>query len=277
MPIILPTRITGDWTMIVQNEGEPFFFKGGRTGCLLIHGTTGTPKEMRWLGEYLASKGHTVIGCRLFGHATDQKDLLRARWYDWFTSVEDAYHILSGSCDQIFLTGVSLGGLLSLLFASRFPITGVIACSTPYSMPEKITVLLRPLLPLISVVWRYFPKGEPDWYNIELHKDHLEYPSYPIRVATELHRLIDEVQKCIPNITVPTLIIHSKRDATIPSHHAEKIHEKLGSKDKVLLWLEKSGHNVTRDSEREKVFQATAEFIQWVSSKNDFFRQQSLE
>jgi len=252
--------------MIVQDEGKPFFFKGGQTGCLLIHGATGTPKEMRWLGEYLASKGYSVLGCRLFGHATDQKDLLRARWYDWFTSVEDAYHILSGTCNQIFTAGISLGGLLSLLFASQFPVSGLIAYSTPYSMPEKLAVILRPVLPLISTLWHYFPKGEPDWHDIELHKDHLEYPTYPIRVATELHRLIDEVQKALPTIAAPALIIHSIKDATIHFQHAEKIHEALGSRDKELLWLENSGHNMTRDSERDTVFHATAAFIQRVSN-----------
>ena len=252
--------------MIVQEEGRPFFFQRGRTGCLLIHGTTGTPKEMRWLGEYLASRGISVLGYRLFGHATDQSDLLRVRWYDWLTSVEDAYHILSGICDHIFISGVSLGGLLSLHFASQFPTAGLIACSTPYSMPEKLAVVLRPVLPLLSTVWRYFPKGEPDWHDIELHKDHLEYPSYPIRVATELHRLIDAVQKLLSNITAPALIIHSLKDATVPYQHAEKIYNSLGSKDKELFWLEKSGHNVTRDVERDKVFVATSDFIQRVSS-----------
>jgi carboxylesterase len=252
--------------MIIQEDGKPFFFQGGRTGCLLIHGTTGTPKEMRWLGEYLASRGISVLGCRLFGHATDQSDLLRARWYDWLASVEDAYHILSGMCDQIFISGVSLGGLLSLYFASQFPVAGLITCSTPHSMPEKLAVVLRPVLPLLSNFWRYFPKGEPDWHDIELHKDHLEYPSYPIRVATELHRLIDAVQKALPNITAPAFIIHSLKDATVPYQHAEKIYNSLGSKDKELFWLEKSGHNVTRDSERDKVFIATSNFIQRVSS-----------
>jgi carboxylesterase len=252
--------------MIVQDEGKPFFFQGGRTGCLLIHGATGTPKEMRWLGEYLASKGISALGCRLFGHATDQKDLLRARWYDWLTSIEDAYHILSGICNQIFIAGISLGGTLSLYFASQFPTAGVITYSTPYSMPEKLAVILKPLLPLIGCVWHYFPKGDPDWHDIELHKDHLEYPTYPIRIAIEYHHLIDEVQKVLPNITVPTLIIQSIKDAMIPYQHAEKIYASLGSQDKELFWLEYSGHNMTRDSERDKVFIATADFIQRVSS-----------
>lgn len=33
--------------------GEPFFFPGGSTGCLLLHGFTVMPQEMLWLGEDL--------------------------------------------------------------------------------------------------------------------------------------------------------------------------------------------------------------------------------
>ncbi len=62
---------------------EPFVFPGGPVGCLLVHGFTGTPKEMRWLGEYLAGQGHTVLGVRLAGHATQPEDMIRARWWDW--------------------------------------------------------------------------------------------------------------------------------------------------------------------------------------------------
>jgi len=82
---------------------EPFFFPGGPTGCLLVHGFTGTPKEMRWLGEYLASRGYSVLGVRLFAHATYPEDMIRARWYDWLASVEDGWHYLSGLTQQIFI------------------------------------------------------------------------------------------------------------------------------------------------------------------------------
>ena len=51
---------------------EPFFFPGNRIGCLLVHGFTGAPKEMRWMGEYLNQQGYTVgrIGLPLWKMAT---------------------------------------------------------------------------------------------------------------------------------------------------------------------------------------------------------------
>jgi len=41
---------------------EPFFLPGNRVGCLLVHGFTGAPKEMRWMGEFLNQQGYTVLG-----------------------------------------------------------------------------------------------------------------------------------------------------------------------------------------------------------------------
>jgi len=39
---------------------NPFFLAGGPTGCLLIHGFSGSPPEMRSMEECLAQQGLTV-------------------------------------------------------------------------------------------------------------------------------------------------------------------------------------------------------------------------
>ena len=246
---------------VVQNDGKPFFIGSGETGCLLVHGFTGAPKEMRLLGEHLAQAGYTVLGTRLFGHATDQKDLIRARWRDWLLSVEDGYHILRGMCSQIFMLGLSMGGILSFLSSTKFPISGVIAYSTPYDFPIARIRPLIPLLPLVSKFWPFFSKGDPDWNDPSRAGDHFEYTDYPIRAAYELDVLLKKMRKALPEIDVPILQIHSKVDQSVLPYHAEKIFEELGSSDKRLLWLEHSGHVVIKDSERTKVFKATSDFI----------------
>ena len=51
--------------------GEGYFWPGtSGTGVLLIHGFTGTPAELRELGEILHKRGHTVQGLLLSGHGT---------------------------------------------------------------------------------------------------------------------------------------------------------------------------------------------------------------
>lgn len=89
---------------------EPFFFPAGPTGCLLLHGFTATPDEMRPLGEFLASKGYSVLGVRLAGHTTHPDDLKRTRKTDWLDNIEeDRLALLSNACSRRVLIGQSAG------------------------------------------------------------------------------------------------------------------------------------------------------------------------
>src|SRR5690349_25061269 len=115
---------------------EPFFFPGNEIGCLLTHGFTGTPKEMRWMGEYLHKQGFTVLGVRLAGHATRPEDMIRTRYNDWLASIEDGFRLLSGTAKRIYLMGLSMGGVLSLTLASYLPVRGIVAMATPYKLPD---------------------------------------------------------------------------------------------------------------------------------------------
>ena len=72
---------------LVVQGAQPFYLPAGRTGCLVLHGFSANPEEMRWLGDYLYSQGHTILGVRLAGHGTDPHDLARTRWTDWLIAV----------------------------------------------------------------------------------------------------------------------------------------------------------------------------------------------
>jgi carboxylesterase len=237
---------------------EPFCIPGGTTGCLLVHGFTGAPKEMRWMGDYLAKQGYSVLAPRLAGHATQIEDMNRVLWQDWLVSIEDGWNLLQGMTERIFIAGLSLGGVLSLLFASRFPVTGVIAMSTPYELPHD------PRLHFLKWMHRFIPtveKDPADWHDPEPAKDHIDYPVYPTRAIIELKAVVNEMQAALPNITAPTLLIHSQNDKGVPPTNMEKIYAALGTNAKERVWIEDSGHVIIRDREREIVFQAVNRFI----------------
>lgn len=241
---------------------EPFFIPGGKVGVLLVHGFTGTPKEMRWMGEYLAQRGYSVLAVRLAGHATKPEDMQRVRWQDWLTSVEDGYHLLRESAHRIVVAGLSMGGILSLIFAAHFDISGVIAMSTPYEMPPDPRLRLIRLLRWIQP---HIPKGESDWADPTLENDHIDYPYYPTKSIIELQGLVAELQSALPKITAPALLMHSRRDGSISPENMEKLFSKLGTTDKEMLWIETGGHVIVRDVERENAFKAAATFIKRVA------------
>ncbi|MBN2258448.1 MAG: alpha/beta fold hydrolase, partial [Anaerolineaceae bacterium] len=183
---------------LVMHGAEPFFFPGGSTGCLLIHGFTGTPKEMRWMGEYLSKKGFTILAIRLAGHATDPEDMRRSRWRDWLASVEDGVTLLRSTCRKVYTAGLSMGGVLSLIAASHYPINGAVAISTPYDMPHDWRL---PFIKPLSMIIRNIAKGEADWQNSEAAKDHAEYPYYPSAAILQLQALLVDMRAGLKGIS----------------------------------------------------------------------------
>lgn len=266
---------------------EPFFFPGSgenaKIGCLLIHGFTGAPKEMRWMGEYLAREGFSVLGVRLTGHATRPEDMIRARYTDWLASVEDGYHLLRGVAEQIYLVGLSMGGILSLVTATRLEacpegvarrIAGVVVMSTPYKLLDDPRIRWAKQ---ISRFIPYVPKGgAPDagWYDKESFKQHVSYPQNPIRSVSELNQLMAVMHESLPKVRAPVLLIHSRDDDYVVKDSMAQIYAHLGSSDKQMMWVEGGGHVITEEPTREAVFKAAADFICRVNSPQSSRRTQ---
>ena len=98
-------------------DTSEFFFPGSGVSALLIHGLTGTPYEMRFPGERLASAGVRVRGVRLAGHARTPEDLAVTGYDDWYQSVVAGFEELRGFGEPIVVAGISLGAVLAARLA----------------------------------------------------------------------------------------------------------------------------------------------------------------
>jgi len=244
---------------------EPFFLpspSSSRTGCLLIHGFTAAPKEMSWMGEYLNQQGYSCLGIRLTGHATKPEDMIRSRWTDWTASVEDGFHLLSGSVDHIYLVGLSMGGVLSLLMSTRINVKGVVAMSTPYRLPVDYPAWM---FRFASYFMPYLQKAnEPpgsSWFDKDAFREQVSYPQNPVRSIGELSKLLAAMRAALPEVRVPVQLIHSKDDRYVPPENMENIYAALTVEDKTKLYITGSGHIVTRDAARHQVFKSASDFI----------------
>ena len=224
------------------------------------------------MGETLNKQGLTCLGIRLNGHATNSEDMRRSRWTDWTASVEDGYHLLSGSVDRIFLVGLSMGGMLSLLMSTRVaqPVAGVVAISTPYTLPNDYPLWA---LRLYNMVVRYNPKSNEipgaSWFDKAAYADHISYPQNPMRSVVELKLLLNEMQAALPEIRKPVMLIHSKDDSYVLPENMEKIYAGLvNASDKTKLYVTGSGHVVTRDAARHQAFEIVRDFIRRVESQS---------
>ncbi|NMD43258.1 MAG: alpha/beta fold hydrolase, partial [Firmicutes bacterium] len=242
----------------IRPGAEPFLFPAGKVGCLLIHNFNGSPASVRQMGEYLAGKGFTALGVRMEGHGTEIEDLDRCRYQDWICSAEKGLLELRRHCSTIFVAGISMGGTISLHLAHLHPdkIAGAIAICPSYEVPWWMKLLVPPLKYVAKRITLNRP-GTKDRSVVETG-----YQQISLSAAQEFIKLVDNIRNGLPLITCPVLLIASRLDSTAGVRGAPRLLADLGSADKDLFWVERSGHMVTLDHDKELVFQRTADFIE---------------
>jgi len=239
-------------------ELTPFYLAGGPVACLLVHGFSGSPPEMRPMGQYLAARGLTVLGVRLAGHGTTPEDMATTTWQDWVASAEAGLKELQGRCQRVFAAGLSMGGLIALHLAAHHRLNGVIAMAAPaYIADWRVH-----LLPLVQhfVPW-VVPDIGPDYTDPTAQERLWSYPKVPTRCVVSLQEFLRLVKQELPRIKVPVLIMQGEKDRHIPADSASRIFAALGSEEKEVILWPNSGHCLTVDAEREAVWARAYQFI----------------
>ncbi len=243
---------------IVRKNPDPFYLEGSRRiGILLVHGFTGSPSEMRLLGEYLNQKQYTVYAPLLKGHGVSPEEMARTNKEDWWQSVLDAYRWLreEKGYKEIVAIGLSMGGILVLKLAAEKELAAVIPLAAPVYVKDRRIALAR---------WaKYFVA-----YQIKKDKDEsieeflASYDRTPIVCVDSLYRLMKEVRQLFTKITIPALVMQGSRDETVLPKSAQYIYDHLSSYEKSILWYEKTKHIMTVDQEKDRIFEDIFAFLE---------------
>lgn len=250
----------------MNNEfAKEFYYKGNNTGVLLIHGFTGTPSEVRLLGEYLRDKGYTVKGILLKGHGTTIADMKKCSYRDWIKGAVEGYKALKQECDEVFAIGLSMGGLLSLYLARNYDVRGAVTLSAPIRIHGRMAALS-----FLERQFRAHILRNPGKKDINI----ISYERSPLICVHHLFKLIRYIKANLQYIEKPVLIMQSYGDKTVSPMSANIIYNSIGSRDKSIIYLHKSGHIITCDNEKEQVFEEVYSFIK---AKSAFKREADNE
>jgi carboxylesterase len=242
----------------VMPGAEPFFYQGNDVGCLLMHGFTSTPQEMRRLGQFLHGCGLTVRGILVAGHGTQVQDLNATTWRDWYDSAYAGWRMLHESCAQVFAVGQSLGGALALHLAAHVPLSGVVAMATPLVVDLPLLWLARTL----KYVMPYRKKGVSNIHDPQALAARVAYRATPTRSQEQVVLFLRHLRDDLPEVHAPALLLHSPHDKTVRPDTMPRIYERLGAADKQMLWLQRGGHVMTEDYDREFVYGAIRAFVE---------------
>jgi carboxylesterase len=249
----------------VIRGAEPFAFGEGPDGILFLHGWTSSPRELRFLAEKIAPLGFRCEGPLLKGHGTTLEELAPTRFAEYLAGSEAAYTDLASRHARVFVCGLSMGGLLALHLARKFPVAGQVLIA-PFLLPAGKTLGLpnrwligRVPLPATLAKGKDGPILDP-----EGRTGHIAYAAMPSASMVSVVAAARALRTSLPQIHAPTLVFHSVHDRTSDFHGSQLLIENLGCEDKALVAFNRGNHVLTLDFPRARL---EAETMAWLDRR----------
>ena len=275
-----------DRRLITNIPNTSFFLPGDKNLCFLIHGLTGTAKEMGSIAQNLNKRGFSVACPLMVNHDKSISCLKRTTWEELYSSVRNEFTKYANDYENIFVAGLSFGALIGILLAYEFPnkIKALNCFSPTLFFDGWANPKLRFLLPLVFKTplqyYFYLKEGYPygiknqrlrsrieSFYKksdlFDYSKVHLYgYPVIPVSSMCQNHLLAKHVMKILPAVTTPIQLLQAKDDDVTSPKNSYYIYKHIGSLDKNVLLFENSYHIIIADQERDKVAERTLAFFE---------------
>ena len=209
-------------------------------GCLLIHGFTGAPYEIEPLAQHLRETTEWIIKTpTLPGHG-ETIALKGVSNSEWVNFAENELLQLMEDCEQVFLIGFSMGGIIAGYLAAKYPIKVkklvLLSAAAYYINPKQLLVDIKDMV-------KDGVKG-----HLEENELFLRYRNKitdtPLSATIEFRKLVKQIRPQLTNIYTPTLIIQGECDGIVPIKSAYYLYEKISSEQKQLKFLPSSKHHV---------------------------------
>ena len=229
------------------------------------------------------------------GHGEGSKALLKTGWKDWVDGARQALNELSQRCDQVYVGGLSMGGLIPVILAVENPkVCGIVSLSPTIkydaknsSNPFQVLIPIIDIFPFLGTTFywierppyglkderlvRLITKGIEDAKNNKGGDANPDFDMSQFRTYSaslrQMQKLVGQVKKEAPKVTCPVLIMQSLEDTITTVANAETLKTWLSAAtDKQIVYLEGCDHVLTADLKKEEVAYNFAAFIYRVAA-----------
>jgi carboxylesterase len=223
---------------------------------LVLHGFTGSPRTVRPWAEHLAAAGLTVRAPLLSGHGGSWQQLATTGWTDWYADAERAFAELSGRCEQVFVTGISMGGCLAFRLAETQGrlLSGLVVVNPSLAGDNA----LIPLAPVLKYVVRSIPSIGGDIKKPGTSEGAAKRT--PVASVATMPRMWKTTAAELALVTQPVLVYRSTVDHVVGPASMKRLTGALP--DVEVRPLADSYHVATLDNDAPEIFDGTLAFVQ---------------
>ena len=227
-----------------------------RKAVLIVHGFAGGTYDEEFLANYLEKNAcldvytYTLPG---HSHISNNKSTCK----DWIQASENMMNMLiQNGYREIYVIGHSMGGVIATYLAAK------------YSQVKKL-VLVAPAFRYLTFEGNDFNllnaiKLTPEILG-QYGKDEVasRLTKLPISTVKEFIKLVDKYQTIASDVKVPTLIIQGTKDKIVPPKTAEYVYDQLKSKQKKVIYVNNSTHDVFREQKKEGASHVVERFLKY--------------
>lgn len=217
---------------------------GANTGAVLIHGFSGSPYQMRDIGEFLNKHGISTFIIRLPGHGSRLEYFAQARFEDWIGAVHKGVDELKQRCRGVVLVGRSFGGTLALLeaYGRSDSIAGIVLIATP--APRPMYRVQDALLPVAGIFRKSIHKM---WARPEENEERKQQGRYLELPLASLHQFFLTMERIraanLRNLQTPVMIVQGMKDEQAKPRNAGWYESHLGSAVKDVVLINNASHD----------------------------------
>ncbi|SFL13705.1 alpha/beta hydrolase [Halanaerobium salsuginis] len=222
---------------------------------LLLHGFGGKTTNWQFIAKKIYSNLELPVYIpRLPGHGTNLSDFLNSNAEQWLRKVVDSYLYLKSNYTEIYVAGLSMGGLLATLLAAKFKVAKLSLIAPAFFTKNKF-IVLTPFLKY----FRYQRKSNfelpaEDKLSPEQFNYHQNYSrNYYAQTLAELYKIMRLAKKNVKKVNCPTQLILTQNDQQVNTAQIKKfLHKKIGQFLISEKTYQKSSHVIINDLEKER-------------------------
>ncbi|MFG6150423.1 alpha/beta hydrolase [Halobacillus sp. B23F22_1] len=229
------------------------------TGCLCIHGYTGSPEEVQPLVDFLQKETDWEFSVpTLPGHGSELD--LRGHYYqEWVAAAELALLDLKQRHDTILIIGFSMGGMIASYLAAKHEADRLVLLSAALkyiSFPQMI----KDTFGIVTDAWKGSLIENPLFIRYRTKVTQTHFLS-----SLEFMKCVEFTKPYLQHVRCPTLIMQGKLDGMVPSKAANFLEQEISSPLKEVVFLPKSKHLVCHDQDRDTLCEKVIDFLREVS------------
>ena len=250
-----------------QHNQKPFLYenKNSDTIVIFIHGILEGPNQFKSFADIVYNKGFSYSAILLNGHGGSGKKFANSSKSKWINSVEKEISKYKDNYKNIILVGHSMGAILSILLSLKYKnkVKALILMSTPLKIHIQFNMIVIGIKVALGRI-KYEDILTKYAYNA-LSVERSSPTTYIkwIPRYNDLFILINKVKKELKNISIPTLIIHTKNDEFVSNKSLNLFYRNLNNDYKIIT-LEKSGHFYYDECELERVLKSFGKFLTYI-------------